>query len=205
MRKTIFTLTVSMVCAHAMAQDIDCRAVDARLDTLAGADQEIRRQADVFWQTSKVVDAGWDALRARWRAIDGDNLSQLKAIVAACGWPASAKGSHSAWLLAQHADGDIPFQRQARALLEAAVKNGAGAPRDLAYLADRIAANEHRPQEYGTQFAQDDRCHLAILPVDDIALVNRRRLAIGLQRLEDYEAEARRRFIPADCARHERE
>lgn len=37
-------------------------------------------------------------------------------------------------------------------------------------------------------------------PVDDRQLVNGRRLAIGLQSLEEYEAEGRRRFIPRDCA-----
>jgi hypothetical protein len=88
----------------------------------------------------------------------------------------------------------------AKGLLEASVKAGIAAPRDLAYLADRIAANEGRPQEYGTQFLQTGRCHSILAPVDDRQLVNRRRLAIGLQSLEEYEAEGRRRFIPPDCA-----
>jgi len=123
----------------------------------------------------------------------------VKDIVAVCGWPTTAKDSHSAWLLAQHADSDPLFQREARALLEASVNAGIGAARDLAYLSDRIAANEGRPQEYGTQFSQPDRCQLVMLPVDDLAKANRRRLAVGLQSLEQYEAEGRRRFIPADC------
>ncbi|WP_150127957.1 DUF6624 domain-containing protein [Janthinobacterium psychrotolerans] len=97
-----------------------------------------------------------------------------------------------------YADSDLAFQREARALLEGSVKAGIAAARDLAYLSDRIAANEGRPQEYGTQFSQPDRCHLVIEPVDDRAMVNRR-LAVGLQSLEEYEAEGRQRFIPADC------
>jgi hypothetical protein len=76
----------------------------------------------------------------------------------------------------------------------------ASARRDLAYLADRIASNEGRPQEYGTQFTQPDRCHLVLAPVDSRELVNRRRLAVGLPSLEAYEAEGRRGFIPADCS-----
>ena len=137
--------------------------------------------------------------KKRWKTIDGENLKQVKDIIAACGWPGTAKDSHSAWLLAQHADSDPLFQREARALLEVSVNAGIAAARDLAYLSDRIAANEGRPQEYGTQFSQPDRCHLVMLPVDDRAMVNRRRLAVGLQSLEEYEAEGRRRFIPADC------
>lgn len=118
---------------------------------------------------------------------------------AAYGWPKTTKGSHAAWLLAQHADSDLAFQRSAKELLEASVKAGIAAPLDVAYLADRIATNEGRPQEYGTQFSLTDRCHLVLDPVDDREQVNRRRLAIGLQSLEAYEAEGRRRFIPADC------
>lgn len=78
----------------------------------------------------------------------------------ACGWPTTSKDSHSAWLLAQHADSDIAFQRLAKGLLEASVKAGIAAPRDLAYLADRIAANEGRPQEYGRDAA--DLSHLTV-------------------------------------------
>jgi len=103
-------------------------------------------------------------------------------------------------LLAQHAGSDLAFQRYAKGLLEASVKAGIAAPRDLAYLADRIAVTEGRPQEYGTQFSQPDRCHLVLKPVDDRELVKRRRLAIGLRSLEEYEAEGRRLFIPPDCS-----
>ena len=178
---------------------VDCQALDDRLNTLASADQQVRQEWEALFQDAGATNAAKDALLARWHDVDAANLAELKQIVAACGWPAGKKASHSAWLLTQHADNDIVFQRQARQLLEAAVKSGAAAPRDLAYLADRIAAAEHRPQEYGTQFMQTDRCHLAMERVDDVALADRRRLAIGLPTLREYEAEGRRRFIPADC------
>jgi hypothetical protein len=59
----------------------------------------------------------------------GGNLKQFKEIIAVCGWPKNAKDSHGAWLLAQHADSDPAFQRQAKDLLEASVKT---APRNTA-------------------------------------------------------------------------
>lgn len=185
---------------NAAAQQTDCTSVGAHLNELASADQQVRRESNSLEQDPKTTNAQRDALQRRWRAVDGENLKQFKKIIATCGWPLTSKDSHSAWLLAQHADSDIAFQRHAKGLLEASVKAGIAAPRDLAYLADRIAANEGRPQEYGTQFSQTDRCHLVLGPVDDRQLVNRRRLAIGLQSLEEYEAEGRRRFIPPDCA-----
>lgn len=199
MPKNFYLLLLLCHAASAVAA-VDCQALDDRLNTLASADQQVRQEWEVTFQDPGADAAARDALLARWHDVDAANLAELKQIVAACGWPAGKKGSHSAWLLTQHADNDIAFQRQARQLLEAAVKSGAAAPRDLAYLTDRIAAAEHRPQEYGTQFIQTDRCHLAMEPVDDVALADRRRLAIGLPTLQEYEAEGRRRFIPADCA-----
>lgn len=195
----LFLLPLLWHAASALAA-VDCQTLDDRLNTLASADQQVRQEWEVLFQDAGATDAAKEALLVRSQEVDAANLAELKRIVAACGWPAGKKASHSAWLLAQHADNDLAFQRQARQLLEAAVKAGAAAPRDLAYLADRIAAAEHRPQEYGTQFMQTDRCHLAMEAVDDVALANRRRLAIGLPTLQEYEAEGRRRFIPADCA-----
>jgi hypothetical protein len=177
----------------------DCQDSGARLNALAYADQAIRQEADALNHDPKASAPEREAVQKRWHDIDSANLTQFKSIIADCGWPKEKNANHAAWLLSQHADSDLAFQRQARVLLEASVKAGIGAARDLAYLADRIAAHEGRPQEYGTQFTQTDRCHLVLDPVDDRALVNRRRLAVGLQSLEDYEAEGRRRFIPADC------
>lgn len=179
---------------QASAQTIHCDGVSTRLNELAGGDQKIRQALH-----QQATAAEQERVQKRQMVIDSENLQHLKAIVAACGWPKTTKGSHAAWLLAQHADSDLAFQRSAKELLEASVKAGIAAPLDVAYLADRIATNEGRPQEYGTQFSLTDRCHLVLDPVDDRELVNRRRLAIGLQSLEEYEAEGRRRFIPADC------
>jgi hypothetical protein len=184
---------------HAEARQPDCKNIGTHLNVLASADQKIRREADLLGQNPTSTASEKDALQQRWSTIDRENLKQFKAIVAACGWPTTQKDSHSAWLLAQHADSDVPFQRLAKGLLEASVKAGIAAPRDLAYLADRIATNEGRPQEYGTQLLHTGRCDLELAPVDNRDLVNRRRLAIGLQSLEDYEAEGRRRFLAPDC------
>lgn len=200
MKKQLVLCALFALALNAAAQQTDCTSVGGHLNELASADQQVRQEWNLLEQDAKTTAAQRDVLQQRWRTVDSENLAQFKKIITTCGWPKTSKDSHSAWLLAQHADSDIAFQRFAKGLLEASVKAGIGAPRDLAYLADRIAASEGRPQEYGTQFSQTDRCHMALEPVDDRQLVNRRRLAIGLQSLEEYEAEGRRRFIPPDCA-----
>lgn len=199
MKKRLTFVGLAVCVLQASAGTSDCSSVGTRLNELARADQQIRRESNLLEQNARATTAEKDSMQKRWQAIDGENLKQFKEIIAACGWPTTKKDSHGAWLLSQHADSDLDFQRQARALLDASVKAGIGAARDLAYLSDRIAANEGRLQEYGTQFSRPDRCHLVMEPVDDRAMVNRRRLAVGLQSLEEYEAEGRRRFIPADC------
>lgn len=200
MNKNLVFCALFALALNAAAQQTDCTSVGAHLNELASADQQVRQEWNLLEQDPKTTAAQRDALQQRWRTVDSENLKQLKKIITACGWPKTSIDSHSAWLLAQHADSDIAFQRLAKRHLEASVNAGIAAPRDLAYLADRIAANEDRPQEYGTQFSQTDRCHLVLDPLDDRELANRRRLAIGLQSLDEYEAEARRRFIPPDCA-----
>ena len=68
----------------------------------------------------------------------------------------------SAWLFATHADNDTEFQVLAKELLETSVETAITGPRDLPCLADRIAANENRLQEYGAQLSQTDHCHLIL-------------------------------------------
>lgn len=203
MKKRLFFCGLLVTSLQAAAQQFDCKNIGPFLNELGSADQQIRQEWNLLEQNPKATVAEQETLQQRWRTIDSENLKQFKAMVATCGWPKTNKDSHIAWLLAQHADSDVAFQRRAKELLETSVKAGTAAPRDLAYLTDRIAANEHRPQEYGTQFSQPDRCHLVLDPVDDRALVNQRRLSIGLQSLKEYEAEGRRRFIPPDCPRDE--
>ena len=87
--------------------------------------------------------------------IDGGNTAWLKADVAANGWyRISTHGetaSSAAWLMAQHADRDRAFQREVLALLEPLVATGETSAANYAYLHDRVAVGENRPQRYGTQ------------------------------------------------------
>lgn len=86
---------------------------------------------------------------------DADNTTWLKAEVAANGWflisTAGQAASSAAWLMAQHADHDRDFQRHVLAILEPLVATGETSHANYAYLWDRVAVGEGRPQRYGTQ------------------------------------------------------
>lgn len=87
--------------------------------------------------------------------VDSANTAWLKADVEANGWyRISAHGEDAAgaaWLMAQHADRDRAFQRHVLGLLEPLVAEGEVPAANYAYLYDRVAVAEDRPQRYGTQ------------------------------------------------------
>jgi hypothetical protein len=89
------------------------------------------------------------------REIQHANKARLQEILRRRGWPAlSAVGNDAAqgaWLIVQHADDDLPWQREVLAMMQAKVARREARKQDIAYLSDRIAINEHRQQTYGTQ------------------------------------------------------
>lgn len=135
--------------------------------------------------------------------VDEVNTAQMKHYLHSCGWPVSsvygARSSHEAWLLIQHADRDHAFQREVLTLLEPLVPQGEVAPKDFAYLSDRIDVAEGRRQRYGTQFATNGSCVTGFLPMDDMAVVEQRRKDVGLPPLETYLSMARKGHA-ARCA-----
>jgi hypothetical protein len=115
---------------------------------------------------------------------------RLKEIVARVGWPTfdlvGRDGASAAWLVAQHADFDVPFQEQARDLLAAAVEAGQGDPTELAFLTDRVAVNTGTPQTYGTQVRCQAASPAPATPLVDEAGVDDLREQVGLGTLAAY-------------------
>jgi hypothetical protein len=122
-------------------------------------------------------------------AVDAENLPWLRQVITEHGWPgrslAGPDGAHAAWLLAQHADADPAFQRQCLDLLAVAAAAGEATGAELAYLTDRVALAEDRPQEYGTQAAARDG-RWAPSRLRDPDTVDERRAAAGLGPIAAY-------------------
>jgi hypothetical protein len=87
------------------------------------------------------------------------NAARLRELIELYGWPAEdiagPDGAEAAWLIAQHAVGEPKFQRRALALVSACIADSRLPAWHEAYLEDRIAFQEGRPQRYGTQWVQD--------------------------------------------------
>jgi lysophospholipase L1-like esterase len=157
----------------------------------------------------KLIDAGnppppklLDAVQEA----DDANRAWLKGVIEERDWPGKSlvgeDGAHAAWLLVQHADADLPFQKKCLELLEVAVKQGEATGTDLAYLTDRVLAAEGRKQRYGTQLEQKDG-RFVPKPTEDPEGLDARRQELGLMPMAEYVASAERMYKlkPATPAR----
>ncbi len=131
-----------------------------------------------------------ELLRARWVPIDDSNTLLLKRVLATHGWPTIGRFDHcadnNAWAIAQHADHDRAFQREVLGILEPLVATGDTAPAHHAYLFDRVAVAEARPQRYGTQGRCGGPGCWEPKPIEDRDSVDELRAAVGLGPIADY-------------------
>lgn len=122
-----------------------------------------------------------------------DNQIALDRIIAEHGWPGltlvGVDGQRAAWLIAQHADDDIAFQKNCLDLIREAFVIGEAEANALAYLTDRILTHEGSPQMYGTQGG-------GVTSPEDEIRVDANRKAIGLEPWRVYFEKVRKRPAP---------
>lgn len=157
------------------------------LDSLAYVDQ---------WPMQQLFKQLPDSAGRNLVQVEQENFARhqpiLEKIVRRYGYPGIRQvGDRSAnnfWLLVQHADAHPAFQRQVLQLMLPEVQRQNAAPANYAYLADRVAVNAHRPEEYGTQVVYEGPGLGKAVPksLRDPAHVNQRRAAIGMEPLENY-------------------
>ena len=144
----------------------------------------------------------------RVMVVDRQNTAQLRPWLERCGWPSvklhGEEVESMVWSLVQHADQDRRFQKFAIGLLKDQVARKDAPGVHLAYLEDRVAIGMGQRQRYGTQMEQTGPCGVDLLPVDDLALANKRRKEVGLVPLEAYIAQLRATLLPASCRSEER-
>ena len=147
---------------------------------LQNADLELR---------DKLISKGQlgDGYNREMANLHNSNAERLDTIIDIIGFPTVDKigneAAYAAWLVIQHSIGKPEFMKKCTLLLEKAVKENKADPRNLAYLTDRIATFENKPQLYGTQFDWDENGELSPNHFDDLKKVNQRRKSIGLNTL----------------------
>ncbi|MBD9356405.1 DUF6624 domain-containing protein [Methylomonas albis] len=126
-------------------------------------------------------------------AVHIGNAARLADIIEEYGWPGNSlvgeEGAWAAWLIAQHAIGNPSFMRHCLFLLKQAAASNDVMPWQAAFLEDRIRMYEGKPQIYGTQFQPSQNGQLEPYPIEHPESVNDRRLAVGLNTLEERTAD----------------
>ena len=160
---------------------------------LVGIDQDARKRVIKLMGLGLVREPTEEQRRAldELAAVDAANTAWLRQVIDDHGWPGISlvgeDGAHAAWLLAQHADRDVAFQRRCLDLLTQAVEQNEASPRDLAYLTDRVLLAEGEEQVYGTQFEVVEGFHRP-RRLGDPDAVDERRRSVGLGTLAGYAA-----------------
>lgn len=125
----------------------------------------------------------------RMEEVHRRHAARLREIIAEHGWPdrdlAGPDGTLAAWFIAQHAIGEPGFQRLALKLVREKVKLGKVPAAQEAFLLDRIAMYEGRPQRYGTQSLPCPDGRYRRWTTEDPENLNARRAAMGMPPVGD--------------------
>ena len=124
----------------------------------------------------------------RMEAVHRKNAARLRELIAPHGWPAEdiagTDGAEAAWLIVQHAIGEPDFPRDSLERIRACAAEGRVPRWHAAYLEDRIAMHEGRPQRFGTQWVEDPvDGRIRPWPLDDPERVAWLRKEAGLEPL----------------------
>ena len=181
----------------------------------AATDPRVR---ELLWRTARdqLLRRGWDVAAQPWQEppspgaqsrfnsllaqqaceTDSGNTEWLKADIAANGWYRLSihgeEASSAAWLLAQHADRDRPFQGEVLALMKPLVEAGETSASNYAYLHDRVSVGQDRPQRYGTQGRCVAKGVWAPMDLEDPERVQALRDEVGIGSLAEYTAHMHR-------------
>lgn len=161
---------------------MDYKSIAERIIDLKNADLALR---------AKLVKSGKLGVgyNEDMKELHNKNAKILNDIIDIIGYPTTDKvgkeANEATWLIIQHSIEQPEFMKKCAALLEVAISENKADPIYLAYLTDRIAVFEGKPQLYGTQFDWDENGDLSPNPFDNISKVNERRGSIGLNTLKE--------------------
>jgi hypothetical protein len=126
----------------------------------------------------------------RWQSIDEECTASIKELLKIYPWftisEFGAVTDGNAWLIVQHADLDSAFQKQVLIILKQLYPKGETSRRNYAYLDDRVAIAEKRPQLFGTQGQCVGPGKWEPHPIEDPSNVDKRRAEMELGTMAEY-------------------
>jgi hypothetical protein len=166
-------------------------------DTRINSMQTLKKHGISISNTTKLEDPNLkeilDRETKKMKNVDEKNRTRLKQIIDEHGWLRKSQvGQHGAmvmWIIAQHADEEVQFQKQCLKFMQAAT-DGEIELKHIAYLTDRVLVNENKPQRYGTQMDNNFQPR----PLEDPDNVDCRRAEVGLPTLSEYLSVAKQQY-----------
>ncbi|MEK7497577.1 MAG: DUF6624 domain-containing protein [Patescibacteria group bacterium] len=163
------------------------RELAKKIEEMAKEDQKIRHASLMAKSYAKRV-----------KTVDRKNLHEMKEIVKVYGWPTisvvGGSASDLAWLLVQHADSDVQFQKKCLSLMKHHLNKNDVSKKNVAYLIDRIRVNEGKKQIYGTQFYKDRDGTMKPSPIWNIKSIEKRRRKAKLEPFKKYSEVVKKMF-----------
>lgn len=131
---------------------------------------------------------------------DKKNTQRAKKIINKYGWPTfklvGKKSSNDFWLIIQHADSDLKFQKRCLKLLEMTARKKQAHLKNFAYLTDRILVSEGKKQKFGTQYIIKKNKFIP-KPIKEEKKVNKRRAMVGLGPIEEQTKKINKVYLKA--------
>jgi hypothetical protein len=161
-------------------------------------DQYMRHYTDIPFLHKYTEDEKSEFMRKfmlRFNELDEKDTADLKALLDIYYWfkisEFGAQTDNQAWLIVQHADLQIDFQKMVLARLATLYKTNETKPSNYAYLFDRIASSSNDPskrvpQRYGTQGSCTGPGTWVPWPSEDEVHLDSRRAEVGLGTESDY-------------------
>lgn len=172
----LICLSLSTIAGFGQAKKFN-KQLSLLIDSLKKADQ------------SPVTMKSADSAERAFNRIIRTNFPVVNSIADKYGFPGynlvGKESSDNYWMLVQHSDFDIAFQKRILKLMKPQVDKKNASGDKYAYLIDRININEGKPQIYGTQIIMSE-AGTTIKPCADTINLDKRRLSVGLTPIKEY-------------------
>lgn len=159
-----------------------------KIDSMFKEDQLWRKEYNKLQKKESQYDE--EIVNRKWAVADSINEIKAKAIINKYGYPGYGlvgEKSNNFWAIVQHCDDDIAFQEKVLALMKIEIAKNNADKEDYALLTDRVLANKHQKQIYGTQVRVDPKTHKAEpFPLKYPKQVDALRKKMGLGPLKEY-------------------
>jgi hypothetical protein len=129
----------------------------------------------------------------KFSLLDKENTAEMKKLLSVHDWfkisDFGERTDKRAWLLVQHADLDLSFQKEVLAVLTKLYQKGETNKSNYAYLYDRVKAiGEKTPQRYGTQGQCVGPGKWEPHEIEDSKNVDNRRKKMGMVSMKEYKS-----------------